>query len=116
MIHPVTRLHGLARREADGRVLAADRRDGVVDHVLAIDVVHIWRPDRAVFRKLHHGTVGQHRSYTLPWAAYNHFNGWCGFECDRYSPSQMLRRENFDTLLGGEGEVFLFRVRMRVHQ
>ena len=67
MIHPVTRLHGLARRETDGRVLAAHRRNGVVQHVLPIDKVDVGRPKGTIAWEVDDGAVGEHGADLRPW-------------------------------------------------
>ena len=63
---PFTRLARLAHREADGRVLTADGRDGVVHEVLAVDEGDIRRPDVAVAGNVDHRAVGHDRASTLP--------------------------------------------------
>ena len=67
MVYPGTRLHGWTRRDTDCRVLAAHRRDGVVQYVLPIHEVDIRRPEGAVAREVDDGAVGEYRANLSPW-------------------------------------------------
>lgn len=67
-VGPGAGLSGVARRDADGGVLAAEGGDGVVEDVLAVDEADVGRPQRAVAGQVDLRAVGQDGAVTGPWA------------------------------------------------
>ena len=94
MVLPRPRLHRRARGDADRRVLAPERRDGVVEHEPTANVVHIGGPQAAVPGRhdvLDDGAVREDRAISDP------------------GPGEGGRREDRDVVAGGEDVVLLGR-------